>query len=291
MESFYAFIDPAAPKNQGSFAPVHVIAPEGTVVNPSYPATVGAGQISVGEPIMEACKIALAQALPERATGGFSRHACPINVGMDLDEIDPRTGSVKQYMAETFASDGSGGAMKGLRRLAGCGARVVLGELRAARHRAFRVGSAVPGDALRVHDRRGGSRGVSWGPRRLRGDGVGRQAGPPSFLMTGNCDGMVVTARGSTGEDLAKLEMWVESPNGEKRVPPDHGERARLSQRGVLFEGARRRRLGRSPGPARDEGAGGRRRRPRSVERARDVYGVAVGPRKASPWMAPPPND
>ena len=36
---------------------------------------------------MEACKVALAQALPERATGGFSRHACPINVGMDLDEI------------------------------------------------------------------------------------------------------------------------------------------------------------------------------------------------------------
>ena len=43
-------------------SPVHVIAPEGTVVNPKYPATVGAGQISVGEPIMEACKIALAQA-------------------------------------------------------------------------------------------------------------------------------------------------------------------------------------------------------------------------------------
>ncbi len=47
---------------------------------------------------------------------------------MDLDEIDPRTGSVKQYMAETFASDGSGGADEGLRRLAGCGPGSFLGS-------------------------------------------------------------------------------------------------------------------------------------------------------------------
>jgi N-methylhydantoinase B len=42
--------------------------------------------------------------------------------------------------------------------------------------------------------------------------------GHPSFLMTGNSDGMEVAARGSTGVDLEKLEMWIESPDGEKRV-------------------------------------------------------------------------
>jgi N-methylhydantoinase B len=42
--------------------------------------------------------------------------------------------------------------------------------------------------------------------------------GHPSFLMTGNCDGMVVPAVGSTGEELAKLEMWVESPDGSTRT-------------------------------------------------------------------------
>jgi N-methylhydantoinase B len=125
MESFYAFIDPMAPKNQGSFAPVRVVAPEGTVV--PLPATVGACGISVGEPIMEACKIALAKALPGRATGGFARHACPINFGMDLDEIDPRTHSVRQYMAETFASDGSGGAMDGFDGWPGVGPGSFLG--------------------------------------------------------------------------------------------------------------------------------------------------------------------
>ena len=50
MESFYAFIDPMAPKNQGSFTPVHVIAPLGTVVNPRYPATVGPGRSAWASP-------------------------------------------------------------------------------------------------------------------------------------------------------------------------------------------------------------------------------------------------
>ena len=168
-----------APKNQGSFAPVHVIAPLGTVVNPRYPATVGAGQISVGEPIMEACKIALAQALPERATGGFSRHACPINVGMDLDEIDPRTGSVKQYMAETFASDGSGGAMKGFDGWPGVGPGSFLGSF--VRPDIEHFESEVPFRVMRYEfmtDAEGAGE-YRGGPGHLRGDGLRREAGAP----------------------------------------------------------------------------------------------------------------
>ena len=218
LESFYAFIDPMSPKNQGSFAAVHVAAPQGTVVNPSYPATVGACGISVGEPIMEACKIALAQALPERATGGFARHACPINLGMDLDEIDPRTGTVKQYMAETFASDGSGGAMKDFDGWPGVGPGSFLASF--VRPDIEHFESEVPFRVLRyefVPD--------SEGPGEYRG-GFGVyvemasdvKPGHPSYLMTGNSDGMVVPARGSTGEELAPLEMWIVSPGGEKRI-------------------------------------------------------------------------
>ncbi len=218
MESFYAFIDPMAPKNQGSFIPVRILAPEGTVVNPTYPATVGASGISVGEPIMEACKVALAQALPERATGGFSRHACPINFGMDLDEIDPRTGSVKQYMAETFASDGSGGAMKGFDGWPGVGPGSFLGSF--VRPDIEHFESEVPFRVTRYEFMTDAE-----GPGEYRG-GPGVfvemvsdvKLGHPSFLMTGNCDGMVVPARGSTGEELAKLEMWVEGPDGSSRV-------------------------------------------------------------------------
>jgi N-methylhydantoinase B len=218
MESFYAMIEPSAPKNQGSFAPIHVVAPEGTIVNPKYPSTVGACGINVGEVIMEACKIALAKAIPERAMGGFARHCCPINIGVDLDVIDPRTGTVKQYMAETFASDGSGGAMKGYDGWQGVGPSSFLASFVRPDIEFFE--SEVPFRVMRYELLQD-----SAGPGEFRG-GPGvyvemisdTKPGHPSFLMTGNSDGMVIPARGSTGVELKKLEMWIESPKGEKRV-------------------------------------------------------------------------
>ena len=278
MESFYAFIDPMAPKNQGSFTPVHVIAPLGTVVNPKYPATVGAGQISVGEPIMEACKIALAQALPERATGGFSRHACPINVGMDLDEIDPRTGSVKQYMAETFASDGSGGAMKGFDGWPGVGPGSFLGSF--VRPDIEHFESEVPFRVMRYEfmtDAEGAGE-YRGGPGIFVEMVSDVKPGHPSFLMTGNCDGAVVPAMGSTGVPVAKLEMWVESPDGSSHVLRTMSNEPVFADEVVL---------------AKAPGGGGwgdpLDRASRKVwedvvdglitpERARDVYGVVLGP-------------
>ncbi len=278
MESFYAFIDPMAPKNQGSFVPVYVIAPEGSVVNPTYPATVGACGISVGEPIMEACKIALAQALPERATGGFARHACPINLGMDLDEIDPRTGTVKQYMAETFASDGSGGAMKGFDGWPGVGPGSFLGSFMRPDVEHFE--SEVPFRVMRYEfmtDAEGAGE-YRGGPGVYVEMASDVKPGHPSFLMTGNCDGMIVPARGSTGEELTRLEMWIESPNGEKRVlrtmanePVYPGEVCCSKSPGGGGWGDP---LDRDPQRVWADALDGLV----SLERAREVYGVLVDP-------------
>jgi N-methylhydantoinase B len=80
MVGFYSMVDPSVPYNYGSMKPIHVIAPEGTVVNPKYPATVGACQISVGVPIVEACQLALGKAVPEMAMGGFPRHFCRLSL-------------------------------------------------------------------------------------------------------------------------------------------------------------------------------------------------------------------
>lgn len=218
MESFYAFIDPMAPKNQGSFIPVQVVAPEGTVVNPRYPATVGACGISVGEPIMEACKIALAQALPQRATGGFSRHACPIIFGMDLGDIDPRTGTVRQYMAESFASDGSGGAMQGFDGWPGVGPGSFLASF--VRPDIEHFESEVPFRVMRyefVTDGEGAGQ-YRGGPAVYVEMVCDVKPGHPAALMTGNCDGMIVPARGSTGGELARLQMWIETPDGSRRT-------------------------------------------------------------------------
>jgi N-methylhydantoinase B/oxoprolinase/acetone carboxylase alpha subunit len=96
--------------------------------------------------------------------------------------------------------------------------------------------------------------------------------------MTGNCDGAVVLAIGSTGKELAKLEMWVETPDGSTRT-------LRTMTNEPVFAGEVV--LSRSPGG----GGWGDPfdRDPHKVwvdvidclitpQRARDVYGVVLGP-------------
>ncbi len=219
MTAFYSMIDPAVPKNYGSMKPVHIIVgPEGSVVNPKYPATIGACQISVGTPIVEACQMALGKAVPEKAMGGFARHFCPIVIGMDPDVIDPRTGTIKQYFAEHFASDGSGGAMKGYDGWQGVATFPFVGNLVRPDIEIFE--SQVP---FRVP-----SYGIlpDWeGPGEFRG-GPGiyvemvadTKPGAPSILMTGNSDGQMVSAVGAASGELRKAEMWIESPDGKTRI-------------------------------------------------------------------------
>jgi N-methylhydantoinase B len=113
MVGLFYLLDPTVPKNGGALSAVEFVIPEGTVVNPRYPATVGASQISVGTQIVEATMLALGQALPERAMGGWGRHHCPINIGTRADVIDPRTGHAQNYFTETFGSDSGGGGVKG----------------------------------------------------------------------------------------------------------------------------------------------------------------------------------
>jgi N-methylhydantoinase B/oxoprolinase/acetone carboxylase alpha subunit len=59
-------VDPTIPANGGSFRPVHVIAPAGTIVAAEFPAAVGAGNVEVSQRIADVCLGALAQALPAR---------------------------------------------------------------------------------------------------------------------------------------------------------------------------------------------------------------------------------
>ncbi|MCC6176417.1 MAG: hydantoinase B/oxoprolinase family protein [Chloroflexi bacterium] len=60
-----AAISPEVPHNEGSFRPVHVIAPEGTVLNPKYPAPVAARHI-VGHFLPNLVFGALAKVIPDR---------------------------------------------------------------------------------------------------------------------------------------------------------------------------------------------------------------------------------
>lgn len=113
MVGLYYVVDHSVPKNGGNMNCVHLVAPEGSVVNPIYPATCGASQISVGCQIVEASTMALGRAVPDRAMAGWTKHYCPIQIGVDPRVVDPRTGQPRQYFIETFASDAGSGAVKG----------------------------------------------------------------------------------------------------------------------------------------------------------------------------------
>ena len=106
--SMMPLFDPALADfhNEGTLRPITFIAPEGSVVNPRYPATVGAAPVSVGNQISNSVIEALSKARPHRAMAGWGRHR-----GCYVTSVDPRSG--KQYVRTTFDYDGSAGAVTG----------------------------------------------------------------------------------------------------------------------------------------------------------------------------------
>lgn len=92
--------------NEGSLRPIRLIAPEGSVTNAQYPATVGGGPVAVGTQIVEAVTEALSKARPERAVAAWGKHR-----GDYTSAVDPRTG--RGYVRTTFDDDGRAGAFWG----------------------------------------------------------------------------------------------------------------------------------------------------------------------------------
>jgi len=111
-QAIFWIFDSTIPHNHGSTIPIHVIAPPGKVVNPTRPHTYGGCGCACGTQITEACSHALAQVIPERAMGDWSRHfAC--NASGRLPLIDPRTGRNREYFQAPFIEEGGSGAVKG----------------------------------------------------------------------------------------------------------------------------------------------------------------------------------
>jgi len=94
--------DPKAALNHGSFRPVEVIAPEGTIVNVTRPAPAGShGEIR--KRVMATMFGALAQVIPERVSADVHRTSFHNLVG----GIHPVTG--KEYVHYEWSSGGNGG--------------------------------------------------------------------------------------------------------------------------------------------------------------------------------------
>ena len=63
---FRSLVGLDVPNNSGCLAPIHVVAPAGTVVNAAWPASVAAGNVETSQRIVDALLGALAQACPDR---------------------------------------------------------------------------------------------------------------------------------------------------------------------------------------------------------------------------------
>ncbi len=98
---FYVFrclLAEDVPATAGLMRPIHVIAPQGTVVNAHSPAAVAGGNVETSQRIVDVLLRALAQAIPDRIPAAASGSMNNLTIG----GIDPRTGNPFTYY-ETIA--------------------------------------------------------------------------------------------------------------------------------------------------------------------------------------------
>jgi N-methylhydantoinase B len=277
MVGLFYLVDPSVPKNGGALNAVRFVIPEGTVVNPRYPATVGASQISVGTQIVEAALLAVGQAMPERAMAAWSKHLCPINIGTRPDVIDPRTRHARNYFTETFGSDGGSGAVKGHDGWLGVGFQSACANLVRPNVEFFEASCpylVTHYEVLQDWEGAGEFRGSPGSYVRFVAH---TQPGAPSLLMTGNSDGQRSPPAGVTGGEKGRnAEMEIVAPDGKRRVlrtfvtePILPGEACETRNSGGGGWGDP---LNREPGRVREDVRNGFV----SVARARDIYGVVI---------------
>ena len=280
LNGVYSLIDRSVPKNGGTFNAIKVIAPEGTVVNPRYPATVGASQIAVGVQIQEAAMYAINQAIPDRAMGGWSRHLCPIQIGMDPRITDPRTGHIRQYFSETFVSDGGSGALKGFDGWQGVGILGSGGNFLRPNMEFYEATCPYVVNRYEVLPDSEGAGEFRGGPGTFVELIAYIAEGAPSFLMTGNSDGTRSIVPGVVGGfDAPQAEMEIIAVDGASRplrtmvtVPIFPGERVVSRAPGGGGWGDP---LNRDVLKVQEDVVEGII----SIERARNTYGVVLDPK------------
>ena len=110
-------------RNEGSMRPVQIVAPRGLVVNANPPAPVCMSTNHCAEEVVEAVFKALAPAIPDAVSAGFSRRLRYAITGKD-----PRTG--RQFIWHFFLARGGGGASEGFDGWSNVGEINVAGGIR-----------------------------------------------------------------------------------------------------------------------------------------------------------------
>ena len=110
--------------NEGALRVLHVVTPEGTIVNPVEPAPVTGCTINTAQTIIEAAWLALSQAVPDKVDAAWARWCAPASMG-----LNPRTGRL--FGDIHFMCKGGGGASQGLDGWDHIGTVVCAGGVRA----------------------------------------------------------------------------------------------------------------------------------------------------------------
>ncbi|MBV8408997.1 MAG: hydantoinase B/oxoprolinase family protein [Alphaproteobacteria bacterium] len=100
-----SFFEPDLPKNEGAFRSVDIRLPEGTLVNARPPAPMTMNTVFVAHEIVHAVWKALGQALPERASAGWSKAVHAVTAGLRSDG--------NRYVMYQWAGAPAGGGVEG----------------------------------------------------------------------------------------------------------------------------------------------------------------------------------
>jgi len=105
-----SFFEPDLPKNEGAFRSVEIRLPEGTLVNARAPAPMTMNTVFVAHEIIHAMWKALGQALPERASAGWSKAVHAVTAGLRPDD---GKGGGGRYVMYQWAGAPAGGGVEG----------------------------------------------------------------------------------------------------------------------------------------------------------------------------------
>jgi N-methylhydantoinase B len=106
IASMMLFLDPEIPRNHGFFRPLTVMAPEGTLLNPRYPAPVSGSTTECGGRVYDLCLRALSLANGEKGIGTWSM----MWAGLAFDGIHPRSG--RRFIHWVLDGLGTGGGAR-----------------------------------------------------------------------------------------------------------------------------------------------------------------------------------
>ena len=262
-----SFFEPDLPKNEGAFRSVEIRLPEGTLVNARAPAPMTMNTVFVAHEIVHAMWKALGQALPERASAGWSKAVHAVTAGLRADG--------GRYVMYQWAGAPAGGGVEGRDGFHLIGHLITLGGLTLPNLETYEQlypgALPPPGDALRQRRPRPLPR-----RRRLRLRGRDLHAGRLRLPRRRRGRALELRRR----RRPRRLGRRGRPHPGRRQAHPGAEIRRRAARARHLSRAlARRRRLRRSQ----DARSGAR-----AARRARRRGERAPAPNATTPWRSPP---